>query len=212
VLYEAITRAEPLTPIAGQRATENRLRHYDRLGRFPDGVVAVGDAVFAFNPVYGQGMTTAALGAEVLDRWLQERSSHGGPGRSRVFQRRLTRATAAAWQFSVGADCRFRTTDGPPQGRVARLSGCYIDGVMRSATRQPWVRRRLVEVLQLLRPPAALFGPGVLARVAWDRLADQPVATYRRVTPRREGMEAGSRSPRRMAAGLDVKVAAGSQR
>ncbi|MDB5310297.1 MAG: monooxygenase FAD-binding protein, partial [Gemmataceae bacterium] len=66
-VYEAIAAAEPLTPIAGQRATENRQRHYARLGRFPEGVVAVGDAVCAFNPVYGQGMTAAALGAEVLD-------------------------------------------------------------------------------------------------------------------------------------------------
>jgi 2-polyprenyl-6-methoxyphenol hydroxylase-like FAD-dependent oxidoreductase len=95
-LYEAIGAAEPLTPIAGQRATENRLRHYDRPGQLPDGVVAVGDAVCAFNPVYGQGMTTAALGAEVLDRWLREESSRSGPGRSRVFQRRLARATAVA--------------------------------------------------------------------------------------------------------------------
>ena len=50
-LYEAIAAAEPLTPIAGHRATENRLRHYDRLDQFPEGVVAVGDAVGAFNPV-----------------------------------------------------------------------------------------------------------------------------------------------------------------
>ena len=28
--YEAIAGAEPLTPIVGQRATEDRLRHYDR--------------------------------------------------------------------------------------------------------------------------------------------------------------------------------------
>ena len=189
-LYEAIAGAEPLTSIAGQRATENRLRHYDRLGRFPDGVVAVGDAVCAFNPVYAQGMTAAALGAEVLDRWLREGSSHRGPGRGRVFQRRLARATAAAWQLSAGADYRFRTMEGPPQGRVARLTGCYIAGVMRAATRRPWVRRRLEEVLHLLRPPSALFGPGVLARLAWDRLAGQADAGYRRVGPSREGTEA----------------------
>ena len=210
-LYEAIAGAEPLTPIAGQRATENRLRHYDRLGRFPDGVVAVGDAVCAFNPVYGQGMTTAALGAEVLDRWLQEESSHRGPGRGRVFQRRLARATAAAWQLSAGADSRFRTTEGPPRGRVARLAGCHIAGVMRAATRRPWVRRRLAEVLHLLRPPSALFGPGVLARLTWDRLAGQADAGDRRVTPLRKGTDGGSRSPRRTAADLDVKAAASSR-
>jgi 2-polyprenyl-6-methoxyphenol hydroxylase-like FAD-dependent oxidoreductase len=210
-LYKAIAGAEPLTPIAGQRATENRLRHYDRLGGFPDGVVAVGDAVCAFNPVYGQGMTAAALGAEVLDRWLREGSSHRGPGRGLDFQRRLARATAAAWQLSTGADYRFRTTEGPPQGRVARLAGCYISGVMRAATRRPWVRRRLAEVFHLLRPPSALFGPGVLAWLAWDRLAGEADTGYRRVTLRREGTDGSSRSPRRTAADLDVKTAVGSR-
>jgi len=210
-LYEAIAAAEPLTPIAGQRATENRLRHYDRLGRFPDGVVAVGDAACAFNPVYAQGMTAAALGAEVLDGWLWAGSSHRGPGRGRVFQRRLARATAAAWRLAAGADSRFRTMEGPPQGRVARLTGCYIAGVMRAATRRPWVRRRLEEVLHLLRPPSALFGPGVLARLAWDRLAGRADAGYRRVTSLREGTDGGSRSPRRTAADLEVKAAADSR-
>jgi 2-polyprenyl-6-methoxyphenol hydroxylase-like FAD-dependent oxidoreductase len=169
-LYEAIASAEPLSPIAGQRATENRLRHYHCLRRFPDGVVALGDAVCAFNPVYGQGMSAAALGAEVLDGWLRK-DGHRTPGRSRDFQRRLAQATAAAGQISTGADYSFRTTQGPPQGRVARLTGNYLVTVMRVATRRPWVRRRLAEVLHLLRPPAALFGPGALARVAWDRLA-----------------------------------------
>jgi 2-polyprenyl-6-methoxyphenol hydroxylase-like FAD-dependent oxidoreductase len=186
-LYEAIERAEPLGPIAGQRATENRLRHYDRLGRFPDGVVALGDAVCAFNPVYGQGMTAAALGAEVLDRWLREKPSHRGRDRGRVFQRRLARATDAAWQLSAGADYLFRTTEGPPRGQVARLTGWYLAQVMRAATRRPWARRRLAEVLHLLRPPSALFSPGVLARLAWNRLVSQVDADYPRITSVRDG-------------------------
>jgi flavin-dependent dehydrogenase len=208
-LYRAIAGAEPLSPIAGQRATENRLRHYDRLGRFPDGVVALGDAACAFDPVYGQGMTAAALGAEVLEGWLRGESSRLVPGRGRAFQRSLARATAAAWQLSTGADDRFRTTEGPPPGRVARLAGRYLAGVMRAGTRRPWVRRRLAEVLHLLRPPSALFGPGVLARLAWDRLAVAAGAGSRRVGPLREGTAGGSRPSRRSAADLEVQSAAG---
>src|SRR5262249_23537708 len=143
-LYEAIAAAEPLTPIAGQRATENRLRRYDRLARFPDGVVAVGDAVCAFNPVYGQGMSAAALGADGRDRWVREGAPRG-PGGGRLFQRRLALATAAAWQLATGADYRFRAAEGPPQGRVGRLTGRYFDAVIRAATRRPWVRRRLAD-------------------------------------------------------------------
>jgi 2-polyprenyl-6-methoxyphenol hydroxylase-like FAD-dependent oxidoreductase len=210
-LYEAIAGAEPLTPIAGQRATENRLRHYERLPRFPDGVVAVGDAVCAFNPVYAQGMTAAALGAEVLDRWLREGSSHQSSGRGRAFQRRLARATAAAWQLSSGADYRFRNTIGPAQGRVARLAGCYIGTVMRAATGRPWLRRRLEEVLHLLRPPLALFDARVLTRLAWDRLAGQVNAVYRRLRPFQRGTDDDSRSPRRTEANLEVTAAAGSR-
>jgi acyl-CoA reductase-like NAD-dependent aldehyde dehydrogenase len=208
-LYEAIAGAEPLTPIAGQRATENLLRHYDRLEGFPDGVVAVGDAVSAFNPVYGQGMTAAALGAEALDRWLRGRSSRRGPWRGRAFQSSLARATAVAWRLSMGADHRFRTTEGPPQGRAARLVGRYLDEVMRASTRRPWVRRRLAEVLHMLRPPSALFGPGVLARLGCDWLAGLAGAGYRRVRPLREGADGGSRSPHRTAADFGAETVAG---
>jgi hypothetical protein len=156
-------------------------------------------------------MTAAALGAEVLDRWLREESSRSGPGRGRDFQRRLARATAAAWQLSAGADSRFRTTEGPPRGRVARVTGSYLAGVMQSATRRPWVRRRLVEVLHLLRPPSALFGPDILARLAWDRLAGGANAGHRRVTPLREATEDRSRSLGRTGADLDLMIAEGSR-
>ncbi len=99
--------------------------------------------------------------------------------------------------------------EGPPQGRVARLTGTYIAGVMRASTRLPWVRRRLEEVLHLLGPPSALFGPGVLACLAWDRFAGQADASDRRVIPLQEGTDGGSRSPRRTAAELDIKTAKG---
>jgi hypothetical protein len=83
------------------------------------------------------------------------------------------------------------------------LSGRYFDAVIRAATRRPWVRRRLADVLQLLRPPSALFRPDVLARVAWDRLAGDFEALSRGGRPeqkvaeavrrRREGVEASRR-------------------
>jgi 2-polyprenyl-6-methoxyphenol hydroxylase-like FAD-dependent oxidoreductase len=208
LLYEAIAGAEPLTPIVGHRATENRLRHYDRLERFPEGVVALGDAVCAFNPVYGQGMTAAALGAEVLDRWLRSESSRFGLSRGRVFQHDLARATAAAWQLSSGADYGFRTTKAPPQGCVARLIRRYLASVMRASTRRASVRRRFNEVLHLRRPPLALFSPGVLARVAWDRFAGESRAGERRVAPLRDRREAVL-GLRRSAADFKVKSAAG---
>jgi len=188
--YEAILEAEPLTPIVGQRATENRLRHYERLSGFPDGLVVLGDAACAFNPVYGQGMTTATLGAEALDRWLRDEASRLGSGRSRVFQRHLAQAVAFPWRLATGEDYGFRSTEGPPQGRVARLLGRYFDAVVRASTRQAWVRRRLAEVFHMIRSPAALFSPGVLASLTWDWFAGETGAEDWKIEPFREGTEA----------------------
>jgi 2-polyprenyl-6-methoxyphenol hydroxylase-like FAD-dependent oxidoreductase len=210
-LYEAIVHAEPLTAIAGQRATENRLRHYDRLGRFPEGVVAIGDAVCAFNPIYGQGMTAAVLGAEVLESWLR-----GRPVRDRVggrhFQRCLARATATAWNLAESADHRFRSTQGPPQGRVQRMISSYVGAVKRSATRRPWVRQRLTEVLHLLRPPSDLFGPQMVARLLWDRFVDRTRVGHRRFTGLAAWLNGDARLRRPRTAGLGVRNAATSSR
>src|SRR5262249_61770326 len=94
-----------------------------------------------------------------------------------------------------GRDSRLRPAAGPPQGWLARLTGGYLAAVMRAATRRPWVRRRLTEVLHLLRPPSALFGPGVLARLAWDWLAGKFGAGSRRGGPTPKRTEAGCRPP-----------------
>ena len=51
---------------------ENQWRHYEEMERRPEGFVVLGDAACAFNPVYGQGLTTAALGAQALGDCLRD--------------------------------------------------------------------------------------------------------------------------------------------
>ena len=183
-LYEAFKDATPLSPIRVFRATENRLRHYERLERMPEGFVVLGDAACAFNPVYGQGMSVAAVGALTLARCVREQRKRrpGGDlrGLTRRFQRELSKANAAPWMLSTGEDFRVRETVGPPQPRITRLIQRYMDRVVSLSTREPDIRLALLEVFGLLKPPATLFRPWVVLRVlkeAFSRAPRQKAAT-----------------------------------
>lgn len=101
ILYQAIKDAQPISPIYGYKRTENSLRYYEKLSRLPEGLIMVGDAVCAFNPVYGQGMTTAALGALTLDECLSKQLSKQSQGNligfPRYFQKQLSKAISVPW-------------------------------------------------------------------------------------------------------------------
>jgi 2-polyprenyl-6-methoxyphenol hydroxylase-like FAD-dependent oxidoreductase len=169
VLYNAIKDAQPLTPIYGYRRTENRLRHYERLVRWPENYVVMGDAVCAFNPVYGQGMTVGALGALELDECLREqRLRHPATdltGMAQRFQRKLAKVVADPWLMATGDDFRYPETTGGRPDRITRLMHRYMDQVMYIANENPLVFLTFFQVAHLLKPPAALFQPGIVAQV-----------------------------------------------
>lgn len=170
-LYEAIRVAEPVSPIRGYRTPQNRLRRFDRLARWPDGFVAVADAVCAFNPIYGQGMTVAAMGAERLAAALAREAGGGRPGFARRFQRDLGKTVAAPWLIASGEDLRWRvpatgTRPAPGSGLARR----YVERVLRRARRDPAVSAAYLGVIAMMAQPASLFAPRVLLAVAADGL------------------------------------------
>lgn len=125
LLYETLQAAEPLSPIAGYRGTENRWRYYERLACWPERFVVVGDAVCAFNPVYGQGMTAATLGAATLAEALTEQraatrmaTSPAWPGGSSVNWPGAT-ARSGSWRRSKTSTARR------PRGRGPRCATAW---------------------------------------------------------------------------------------
>ncbi len=156
ILFEAIRGAEPLSPISSYRATQNCVRHYQRLSKWPERLVVLGDALCAFNPVYGQGMTTAALAAELLADCF-ERSGNVRDRVARKFQKRVAKVNQAPWMLATGEDLRYPNVEGASAKLAGRLVHRYIDKILRASTHSVVARKKFLSVQGMLAAPAALF-------------------------------------------------------
>ncbi|AUA16100.1 Putative epoxidase LasC [Streptomyces malaysiensis subsp. malaysiensis] len=161
-LRELLVRAEPAGAVRGFWPGPGVRRHYER--RAPGGLVVIGDAVCTFNPVYGQGITVAALGARAL-RAAAERHGSIGHRMADTARKGIAAATNTAWMLSSSEDVRFPATTGGPAGLPVRAQHRYLDRVIRRATVDPAVCNALHEVMSLVAAPTALMRPAVLRSV-----------------------------------------------
>lgn len=190
IIADAIRAAEPIAPIRTHRATENRLRHFERAKELPENFLVLGDAACAFNPVYGQGMTIAALGALTLQESLREqRKLHADGsfrGLSRRFQRRLAKVNKAPWLLATGEDYRYRETEGGSPSLMTKFMHRYMNQVLQLTTRDVTVRSALLHVFSMLKPPSILFRPSIVWRVVRE-------VSAKRITGKRTSQEGGKR-------------------
>ncbi|MCI4066151.1 FAD-dependent monooxygenase [Micromonospora sp. R77] len=159
-LHQLIQTVEPISEVRRMRIPTSIRRRYERLDRFPDGLIVFGDALCQFNPTYAQGMTVAASEAIVLRESLQ----HGTRGLARRFFRQAARVVDVAWDMSTGADLRFPSVRGNRPARV-RFVNAYAARVQAAAAVDPVVGYAFLSVANLTAPPQKLFSPGILARV-----------------------------------------------
>src|SRR5262249_17024619 len=166
LIYEAIRDAEPLTPIYGYRHTANVRRHYERLDLWPEGLLVLGDALCAFNPVYGQGMTVCALEAAALGEALTRYRKHRF---CRSFQRDVAKIVDTSWLLATGEDLRWPQTTGARRTLVTRLLHRYLDRVIGLIPQDPQIFSRFARVTHMMASPGSLFHPGVLWKTITPR-------------------------------------------
>jgi 2-polyprenyl-6-methoxyphenol hydroxylase-like FAD-dependent oxidoreductase len=171
-IHEVIKDAEPLTDPVKFVFPSNLRRRYDRLTRFPNNFLVMGDAVCSFNPLYGQGMSVATLEALALDECLNKTMS--SPDRVwRPFFKAARKIIDTPWTIAAGSDFAFTGVTGPkPAGTDA--VNWYLTRVHKAASVDRHVCRTFFDVANLLRPSTTLFSPSVVARVARVCMAPEP--------------------------------------
>lgn len=133
-LAETLQGAEPLTEPRGYRLPECVRHHYEQMEQWPAGLLVLGDAFCSFDPIYGQGMTLAALEADVLATCLRE--EQGQPGFERHALQRMQDAIYPAWWRSAIEDLRWPgvTYSGPQPLRHVALLHKYFDLCLKQST------------------------------------------------------------------------------
>ncbi|WP_227025087.1 FAD-dependent oxidoreductase [Streptomyces tsukubensis] len=172
-LRDWLSKAVAESPVVGGRHNANVRRYYEERGRLPAGFLAMGDALCAFNPIYGQGMSVAALGAVALRAALSDRDSVPTTART---QRALAAVARQAWEIAAGADKEIPGVEfyGTARGATADAAAWYLRRLQQRVPGNPTLGAAYRDVLALNAPLTTLFAPRNAADVLFTRVPATP--------------------------------------
>ncbi|MFM9629765.1 MULTISPECIES: FAD-dependent oxidoreductase [Streptomyces] len=164
IVADLMSKAEPLTPVQVTRSTANRRRFYERTA-MPDNLLVFGDALAAYNPTYGHGMSVAAQSAVTLDETIR-RHGWNTPGLAWRAQKAVAQHVNTAWTFATGTDVFYdgATESGPTASE--RIAAHLVDRLAYTATGSGRIARDLTEVMTLQAGPERLLRPSTLIAAA----------------------------------------------
>lgn len=166
---KALVGATPVDDPVPFRFPASVRHRYERLRRFPAGLLVIGDAVCSFNPIYGQGMTVAAMEAATLRDMLRT----GSPPESHQYFRRIAKVIDTPWEITVGADLAFPDVPGRRTVKV-RMVNAYLPALHAAASADSSLARAMIRVIGMVDRPEGLLRPDRLLRVLWAHLRGIP--------------------------------------
>lgn len=180
-IYDVVRQAIPLDEGVVYRFPKSVRRPWERMTSLPAGVLPFADAICAFNPVYGQGMTVAAIEADALGACL----ASGDADLARRFFAAIAPTVEAAWAMAAAGDLRF--VDIPVElPRQARMMNAYMARLVDAAQRDAVISEAYQRVANLIDPPSALRRPSIAIRVAFASRHHATPSAARVVVPERD--------------------------
>ncbi len=163
IIGDLIEQCEPLTDYRTHRLASNQRRSVEKMRRAPAGWAMLGDSICSFNPIYGQGMSSAALQAESLGAVLDAHSTVDADLTAAI-HKGAAKAVSNAWRVSTGGDFALPQTTGKrPPG--TKFLNWYVARAARASHSQPAVAKAISLVGHLVNPPQSMMSPAIAWRV-----------------------------------------------
>jgi flavin-dependent dehydrogenase len=165
-IYNALRYARPSDGIRHYRFPVSTWKHFERLPRLPRGVLPIADAFCRFNPIHGQGMSSAAKQALLLQDVLDRAAADPDPiaAVQAGFMAEVASVLETPWMMSTSADLAFPQTRGQRPDNFAEARE-FEAALFRAAVADPVVHRAAMEVAQLLQPHQRLREPDIMRRI-----------------------------------------------
>lgn len=165
IIGNLLSHLEPLSDVTISRSTRNRRRYFEKIRQWPERFVVVGDAVAAFNPIYGHGMSVAAQGAVTLQSLAGDRGITS-TGLARRVQRAIARPVSGAWNLALGQDVFYPGVEGGAPNAADRLLARYVDHLLKTSCGSFTMTKQFTDVTSLERPATHLLKPRALLAAA----------------------------------------------
>lgn len=178
-IHQLLQEAEPVSDITAFTYKRQRRRHFEKLDRFPDGLVVLGDAACSFDPVFGQGMSVAALQAVELDKLLGTTRGNLADF-PKKFHKRIAQVADLPWKLATTETRRYPEMS-KSQPLLLKFMHWYNGKIYSASESDPEVYACFLKVLHLVAGPHNLFHPKIvwrLLRHTWaERFARKKAAT-----------------------------------
>ena len=162
-VYDLIKHLEPASPIRRYKFPYQRRKHYESLKQMPQNLLVIGDAFCRFDPIFGQGISVAAMEAVALQKLFTKNRPHN---LARAFHRKAANIVRIPWLLSASEGFRMAHTTGKKPIPVGlNLLHWYLGHIFALSAHDAHIYRRFVEVFNLVKHPVFLFSPRILFRV-----------------------------------------------
>jgi 2-polyprenyl-6-methoxyphenol hydroxylase-like FAD-dependent oxidoreductase len=168
-IAEAIAGAEAMSDPVPFRFPASVRHRYEHVSRFPAGLLVTGDAVCSFNPIYGQGVTVAAMEAVTLRDMLRGAS----PPSAQTYFRRIAKVVDTPWEMAVSADLAFPDVPGRRTAKI-RMVNAYLPRLHAAASTDSSLARAFIRVTGMVDRPEGLLRPDRVLRVLWAHIRGIP--------------------------------------